>query len=481
VGPRRTPKALARRLRHTALVWQAGLLALLLGLGCTASPATTCSAGTPGCTVCDDHHLDCNGKPEDGCESEPSHDSLNCGRCGKACPGITQNKGLCIEGECGLCPAGTLDCNGRGSDGCEKHIESDPQNCGVCGRVCPEIANGVPGCLLGSCGLDHCKAGFQDCNSDPVDGCETNVQADVKNCGNCGAQCPTLPGGAVVCQDGACVIGMCKMGFDSCEPGPLQYCQTSLLSNEDHCGKCGVACPTVPSLQRACIAGACTGIPCQPNWKDCDSNATTGCETNINKDAKHCGGCNQACSPSNATGGCVNAECRIFSCNIGSGNCNGSVADGCEANLKTDINNCGVCNARCINPQNATGVTCAAGQCEVVTCTKVMNAMGRVTNQWADCDGLYNNGCEVDLKTSLTNCGYCNSPCPKVPHATGTCEDGVCQPAKLCDPGWADCNRLAADGCETDITADPSNCGSCGTLCQVVQRCVNKSCVDLAM
>jgi hypothetical protein len=467
------------RPRHTALVWQAGPLALLLGLGCTAAPTTTCSAGAPGCTTCDDHHRDCNSQPEDGCETDVDNDPQSCGRCGKACPGVTQNKALCLEGDCALCPAGTLDCNGRGSDGCEKHIDIDTQNCGACGRVCPDIVNGVPGCLLGSCGLDHCKAGFQDCNGDPQDGCETNVQADLKNCGNCGAQCPTLPGGPSICQDGACVIGMCKMGFDSCDPGPLQYCQTSLLTDEDNCGKCGTKCPTVPALQRACVAGTCTGIACQANWKDCDSSAATGCETNISKDPANCGGCGNACTVSSGTGGCVNSQCKIFSCNPGFGNCNSVDADGCEADLKKDIINCGVCGASCINTQNATGVTCTSAKCAVTTCF-VGTVMG-VSRKWADCDRLYNNGCEVDLNSNITNCGACNSRCPDVPHANGVCRLGVCYPTDSCDPGWADCDKNPTNGCEIDTTSDPSNCGSCNNLCQVVQRCVNKSCVDLAM
>jgi hypothetical protein len=34
-----------------------------------------------------------------------------------------------------------------------------------------------------------------------------------------------------------------------------------------------------------------------------------------------------------------------------------------------------------------------------------------------------------------------------------------------CRPGFADCNVDAADGCETDLTSDPSNCSVCGRMC----------------
>lgn len=451
---------------------------MLLGLGCTASPPTTCSAGTPGCTVCDDHHLDCNGQPEDGCEADLNHDSLNCGRCGKACPGITQQQALCIDGECGLCPFGTRDCNGRGTDGCEKNILSDPQSCGACGRTCPAIANGYAGCLMGSCGLDHCKEGFQDCNADPQDGCETDVRTDLKNCGNCGAQCPVLAGGAVLCVDGACTAGMCKMGFDSCDKqNPLQYCQTNLMADEDNCGRCGTKCPNVANIQRACVGGSCSSIACQPNWQNCDMNAATGCETNVNKDVNHCGACGRACKQDHATSGCVEGACRIFSCDNGFGNCNANAADGCEADLAKDSNNCGVCGAACINTQNATLVTCDTGKCTILSCAG--NPPTGSAPQWADCDGLYNNGCEIDLRSSLANCGVCNSRCVDKPHAKASCKLSICQ--QTCDPGWSDCDNNAKNGCEVNTASDREHCGSCTTRCDFLEECGNGTCVPVAM
>jgi len=35
-----------------------------------------------------------------------------------------------------------------------------------------------------------------------------------------------------------------------------------------------------------------------------------------------------------------------------------------------------------------------------------------------------------------------------------------------CDPGRADCNGAAADGCEADLESDEAHCGSCGHGCQ---------------
>src|SRR5262249_11355674 len=96
---------------------------------------------------------------------------------------------------------------------------------------------------------------------------------------------------------------------------------------------------------------------------------------------------------------------------------------------------------------------CAGGFCAILMCD-----LG-----YADCDGLAANGCEVPLGT-LTDCGSCGASCA-VPNASEACVDGACE-IVACDPGWGDCNATDADGCETSLDALTS-CGACTQSCDL--------------
>ena len=48
-----------------------------------------------------------------------------------------------------------------------------------------------------------------------------------------------------------------------------------------------------------------------------------------------------------------------------------------------------------------------------------------------------------------------------VRHATPACREGACA-VGACAASMADCNGVAADGCEVDLRTSPANCGGCG-------------------
>jgi hypothetical protein len=82
---------------------------------------------------------------------------------------------------------------------------------------------------------------------------------------------------------------------------------------------------------------------------------------------------------------------------------------------------------------------------------------------FADCNGADADGCEADVSSDAANCGACGNVC-MTPHATPACESGECVIAS-CNPSFGDCDGMVANGCETDITSDPSHCGGCGLVC----------------
>lgn len=104
----------------------------------------------------------------------------------------------------------------------------------------------------------------------------------------------------------------------------------------------------------------------------------------------------------------------------------------------------------------ATSERCEAGVCRVVSCA----------DGFADCDLLGTNGCESDLASDRANCGRCGFSCD----ASNTCVAGSC--VARCLPGETRCGG----GC-VDTSVDPSHCGACGATCAEGAVCCDGACV----
>ena len=131
-----------------------------------------------------------------------SSDPVDCGGCGNVCSPDANSIATCSGGVCGgVCRAGYADCNQSSADGCEANVLADVTNCGGCGKVCglgPHT--GSASCSAGVCGLGSCLAGWANCNMNSADGCEVNYNTDPANCGGCGKVC----GAGQTCVNSVC-------------------------------------------------------------------------------------------------------------------------------------------------------------------------------------------------------------------------------------------------------------------------------------
>ncbi len=346
---------------------------------------------------------------------------------------------MCTNSRCAVasCAAGTADCNAAAADGCEVVLGTSVLHCGMCGRAC-SLANATAACTGGSCTVASCNAGFGDCDGDPSNGCETNLATTPAHCGRCGGACGAI-NGAATCAAGACGI-TCAAGYGNCDGSLVNGCETLTTSSNTHCGRCNNAC----GAGFVCSAGACGSV--------CGSGTTfcSGACVNTQTSPSNCGACGVTCpGAANATATCASGACS-FRCSAGFGDCDGSAANGCETNFATSTAHCGGCGSAC-NATNGTP-SCAAGACGITCATGFGN-----------CDGSAANGCEVDLRSTVTSCGSCGAAC-SLPNATPACMSSACA-VSSCTAGFANCDAVASNGCEIDQRSDVRHCGGCGRAC----------------
>lgn len=83
------------------------------------------------------------------------------------------------------------------------------------------------------------------------------------------------------------------------------------------------------------------------------------------------------------------------------------------------------------------------GTCQIASCT----------GNSADCDGMAANGCERDLAHDANFCGSCKATPCQAANGVPECTASRCG-IRSCSANFADCNKIVADGCE----APAENC-----------------------
>jgi alpha-tubulin suppressor-like RCC1 family protein len=203
-------------------------------------------------------------------------------------------------------------------------VQSDFQNCGDCGNVCPTDQV----CSHGTCAV-VCGGGSSRCGNNCVD-----LKSDPNNCGGCNNQCA----GGQVCSNATCAL-TCQQPLTNCNGGCVDT-----VSDNGNCGTCGNACPD----GETCVGGTCQAS-CQSPWQSCpNGDAGTTC-VDVKSDPNNCNGCGNKCDPGYF---CQNGVCGL-NCAGGTTLCNNACVD-----ESIDTSNCGACNNAC-----TTGDTCSSGHC----------------------------------------------------------------------------------------------------------------------
>ncbi len=376
-------------------------------------------------------------------------------------------------------------CNGEVSDGCEADLMADPATCGTCDVTCSEN-NGTADCDAGTCTIE-CDPGFDDCNSDVLDGCEIDLTVSTLHCTECFNACSATPPEVPVCDGTQCVGVTCDQPADCGGVQPCGACDqdspdplcNDVLNTTTHCGSCGIDC-TAANATTVCVDDSgysCAIDQCTGSYADCDQDYLNGCEIETDTNRNRCGGClagdpagggGENCDltkgPQVAQTSCSSGDCRVLSCNSGYADCNGVWSDGCEMNLNTAAATAAA--ARLIQPPPGTAAPTAAPSTRIPPAPAVPDSassrVARAPTRTATAVSWMAVRCST--QGDPDNCGGCGDLSAQYVCATnaGTTANSCTGSATTCTPtcynnsgttgaDYGNCDGENWDGCEQEL------------------------------
>jgi hypothetical protein len=268
----------------------------LAGDQCAANDAPACCGPTcatcPGLShataLCRDGGCDfaCDaGYHRDGAACTRDDNAGCCGSACSTCPAPAHATSLCRAGQCSFaCEAGF---HAAGA-GCQ--LNDDLACCGPGCQTCtPTRANATALCGATGCtDPSPCLPTHHDCNGQCV------ASDAVASCGAACTPCPERTHATVACDGTACVYA-CAANFADCDGNPNNGCEANLQIDPMNCGGCATgpkdphACAGGGSQPQVCVNGQCG---CPPGWGNCNGDGSDGCEVNLLTSNVHCGACN---------------------------------------------------------------------------------------------------------------------------------------------------------------------------------------------
>src|SRR6187549_15304 len=156
----------------------------------------------------------------DGTQSG-SETGKDCG--GGACKACPAGEGCAVPTDCqsGVCDdeqrCAEPTCSDRVTNGNESDIDCGGPDCPKC--VPPQNCLTPSDCVGNDCSAGKCTiscaAGSGNCDGDATTGCETNLRTDNDHCGDCATAC-SLPNATTSCASGVCRVETCVAPFDDC-------------------------------------------------------------------------------------------------------------------------------------------------------------------------------------------------------------------------------------------------------------------------
>ncbi|MCU1282249.1 MAG: Tryptophan synthase alpha chain [bacterium] len=164
----------------------------------------------------------------------------------------------------------------------------------------------------------------------------------------------------------------------------------------------------------------------------CQCGTLTSCNAicvDVSTNRQACGSCTNSCGSQNAVGTCTNGVC-VEVCTAGFADCDNNPSTGCEANLSSDLANCGSCGTQCGVHQR-----CDLGTCTDIPALTIVNPNGQTVEylprngggQFEAAEGTCSTNCTVYPTTGNMGGVRLRAPngfasgCNQVGYYTGHC------------------------------------------------------------